>query len=565
MPPPIATGQSDFRRIREDGALYVDKTGWISQVLATPSTVRLYCRPRRFGKTLNLSTLRYFVERSEEDLGALFQGLAVWQDELARKEFQRHPVIWLSFKDIKGKSWDQAWDQLRRLLRVEAERLSVLCGSVASAGDRKDLERWCLGDGKASEYGAFLSTLSALLHRATGELVTILIDEYDTPVHSAAAHGYYNDAIDFLRDLYGQGLKDNSAVGRAVLTGILQVAKEGIFSGLNHVFVDSVLVDDPSPHFGFTETEVDSLREQSGTTTTLEQFRAWYNGYRIGPHTLYNPWSVLTSIAADRHGPSPHWVATGGIIDVAHLIWRGDDALVRDMQAWVRGEAVRRQLARFVSFQGGGVAPDAVAATLVHAGYLTPLSVDRSGEEPMWELAVPNRDVRLAFRQVAALWIEGGTELQSDSEKLAHALLTGEQRAAQALLNTVLMRTMSYHLAGGNEPEKVFHAFVAGLLARLDPTHLVWTEAEAGYGRADLLVAPRTKGASGFVMELKRVAADEPEDSEDPSKIEEAMVDAMAQIEDRHYADKVVSMGAGTVWKWALVWEGKRARLRVGR
>ncbi len=183
----------------------------------------------------------------------------------------------------------------------------------------------------------------------------------------------------------------------------------------------------------------------------------------------------------------------------------------------------------------------------------------------MWELAVPNRDVRLAFRQVAALWTEGGTELQSDSEKLAQALLTGEQRAAQALLNTVLMRTMSYHLAGGNEPEKVFHAFVAGLLARLDPTHLVWTEAEAGYGRADLLVAPRAKGASGFVMELKRVAVDEPEDGEDPSKIEEAMVDAMAQIEDRHYADKVVSMAAGRVWKWALVWEGKRARLRVGR
>ena len=563
MGPPTSIGTSDFRQLRQEGLLYVDKTGFVSQILTSGGRVQLFCRPRRFGKTLNLSTLRYFVERTQEDRSSLFEGLSVWGNEQARKDFQRHPVIWLTFKDVKGKTWEEAWEQLRRLLRIEAERLSSAVTSVASPADTRDVERWCSGEGKPSEYQGFLSTISSLLHRKTGELVTVLIDEYDTPIHTAAAHGYYTDAIDFFRQFYGSGLKDNSSLSRAVMTGILQVAKEGIFSGLNHVVVDTVLSQHPSPEFGFTETEVDSLRERSGTPIALHELRRWYNGYHIGSHTLYNPWSVLMSMIRDGSRPEPHWVATGGVIEVAHLIWRGDDELVRDMQAWVRGETVSRKLAGSVSFVGGGISKDAVAATLVHAGYLTPVSVDHRGDEPVWELAVPNKDVALAFRQVAALWIGGGTELESDSEKLARALLAGEQRPAQALLNTVLMRTMSYHLAGGNEPEKVFHAFVAGLLARLDPTHLVWTEAEAGYGRADLLVAPRTKGASGFVMELKRVDTDEPEDSEDPSKIEAALHDAMAQIEDRNYADKVVQMGAGKVWKWALVWEGKKAVMRV--
>ncbi len=563
MNAPIATGQSDFALLREAGALYVDKTDFVSAILSTPTAVQLFCRPRRFGKTLNLSTLRYFLERTEEDRAPLFHGLSVWNDERARKEFARHPVIWLSFKDVKGKNWDEAWNQVRLLLRTEAERLRLLVEAVASPAEGGDLLRWCAGTGQPADCESFLKLLSALLHRATGTPAVILIDEYDTPIHSAAAHGYYNDAIDFFRQFYGTGLKDNRSLSRAVMTGILKVAKEGIFSGLNHVEVDDVLCDLPCPHFGFTEGEVDSLRERSGTETTLDEFRRWYNGYRIGEHTLYNPWSVLTSMSRDRHGPSPHWVATGGIVEVAHLIWRGDDDLVRDMQAWVRGETVSRRLTASITFQGGGVAEGAVAATLVHAGYLTPRSVDRSVRPPIWELAVPNRDVNEAFQQVAAVWIGGGTELQSDSEKLAHALLSGEQRAAQNLLNTVLMRTMSYHLAGGKEPEKVFHAFVAGLLARLDPTHLVWTEAEAGYGRADLLVAPRKAGGSGFVMELKRVDADEPEDSEDPDKIEAALLSAMAQIEDRNYVDRVLSMGASKVWRWALVWEGKRARLRV--
>ncbi len=549
-------GTSDFQKLRNDHRAYVDKTRFVSDVLRGPE-VQLCCRPRRFGKTLNLSTLRYFLERREEDRSALFEGLAVWKDEAARAHFAKHPVIWLSFTDVKGRTWDLAWRETRGVIAREFRRLRPQLESSATPEELEALLRGSGETGDPTELATALPLLSSLLLRATGAPVVVLIDECDTPVHSAAANGYYDDAMAFFRGFYGSGLKDNSSLDHAVMMGILKVAKEGIFSGLNHMRVDHVLKDTASSAFGFTDDEVEALRRATGTAISMSQFREWYNGYRIGEHTLYNPWSVLACIDLDRaSGPKPHWASTGGVIEVAHLIWRGDDALARDMQRRLNREPVRRHLPDGVSFADRGIDGAAAVATLVHAGYLT--FTERSRQRGGWvcDLVVPNRDVDDAFAQVAAQWMDGGTAWKSEGDDVTTALLDGHEAAAKRALDVIIPRTLSYHLVGGNDPEKVFHAFVAGLLVRLDKTHHVWTDVEAGYGRADLLVAPKVSGGRAFVMELKRVERGK-------GGIAGAIAAAKAQIEQRDYARKLAEFGPKSVVKWAMVWEGKKVTVKV--
>lgn len=384
----------------------------------------------------------------------------------------------------------------------------------------------------------------------------MLIDEYDTPIHTAAANGYYDEAMEFFRGFYGAGLKDNPNLTRAVLTGILKVGKEGIFSGLNHVQVDTVLDDRASSAFGFTESEVDWLREQTGTAHSMDQFRTWYNGYRVGEHTLYNPWSVLACMVQDEGRPRRHWVATGGVTEAARLIWRGDDALIRDIERWLRREAVDRSVTDSVTFALGGIAGEAVVATLVHGGYLT--FTHREADDLGWRctLVVPNRDVLAAFAQVAAHWLSGGTTVGPDTESFARALLDGREPEAAQFFDEFVTRTLSYHLVGGNAPEKVFHAFVAGMLVCLERTHHVWTDTEAGFGRADLLVAPKAPGGKALVMEFKRVERGK-------GGIRGAIAAAKQQIETREYERKLGEFEPSSVVRWALSWEGKRVTAKV--
>lgn len=550
----IPLGASDFRNLRTDGSVYVDKTGVVRSLLASEADVTLFCRPRRFGKTLLLSTLRYYVERSDDDLSGLFSDLVVWGDPAARAHFQRYPVIHLSLKDVKARTWPEAWGQIRRMLQHEAMRLRWLKQSPRLAVEQLQKFQHMLDDVEhVGVWEGFLLDLSAWLHAATGERVVILIDEYDTPIHTAWIHGYYDQAIGFFRSLLGLGLKDNSHLFKGVLTGILRVAREGMFSGLNNPDVHSVLDRRYGEGFGFLEAEVEWLRQQAAPDVPLDTLRQWYNGYRIGGATVYNPWSILKCLSEGGE-PGPYWVNTGSTDALAEAVWEGDEGFLDDLGALLRGESVTRGIPDATPLPGTGT--DALHALLLHAGYLTTRVVSRVADGWEAELTIPNEDVRAALLSVVRRWMSRALPASRAIPALLAAMLGGQTERFAELLSELVLRALSFHDLRRPDPERVFHAFVLGLLVHLEATHRVQSNPESGHGRADVLVIPRARGGVGVVLEFKRV--------DDEADTAVALEAALRQISERRYVTGVLDGGAGVVRSYAIVATQKRVVVQAG-
>ncbi len=297
-------GTSDFLKLRRAGATYVDKTALIAEVVQAQAKVLLLPRPRRFGKTLNLSTLRCFLERTEEERADLFEGLAVWDSEAARRHFQRHPVVFLTFKDVKTSSFDDCLEAVADLVAREFLRHDAVLDQAGLRGPEVTAHRRLLeGTASAVTLSNALRDLTAWLARATGERPVLLVDEYDQPLHAGVFHGYYDEAVGFFRNFLSGGLKDNPHLFRGVVTGILRVARESIFSGLNNLAVFSLLEPEFATAFGFTEAEVEGLSDLAGARDRLADLRDWYNGYLFGGEVVYNPWSVLAFLASQDRAP----------------------------------------------------------------------------------------------------------------------------------------------------------------------------------------------------------------------------------------------------------------------
>ena len=297
-------GTSDFLRLRRDGATYVDKTALIAEVVQGPAEVLLLPRPRRFGKTLNLSMLRTFLERTEEERADLFEGLEVWDSEVARRHFQRHPVVFLTFKDVKRRSFDDCLEAVADLVAREFLRHGPVLERAGLQGPEVTAHRRLLaGTASPVTLSNALRDLTAWLARATGERPVLLVDEYDQPLHAGVFHGYYDEAVGFFRNFLSGGLKDNPHLFRGVVTGILRVARESIFSGLNNLAVFSLLEPEFATAFGFTEAEVEGLSDLAGARDRLADLRDWYNGYLFGGEVVYNPWSVLAFLASQDRAP----------------------------------------------------------------------------------------------------------------------------------------------------------------------------------------------------------------------------------------------------------------------
>ena len=557
--PPL--GISDFRLLRQQGLTYVDKTAALADILRNPAQVLLFPRPRRFGKTLLMSTLQAFVERGDEDREPLFGDLAIWNDPAARQHLARYPIVFMTFKDVKLTTWEEC--------------LESLGGIIARAFDAHRDVRAALGGIDAGTFDAVLERraspvrlmeslgfLSELLHRHHGERVVLLIDEYDTPIHAGYVHGYYDRAIEFFRNFLSGGLKDNAHLFKGVLTGILRVAKESVFSGLNNLRVFSLLHPAFGSAFGFTEPEVADLLARAGVADRSEEVQRWYNGYVFGRTVVYNPWSVL-SFLADAPlglGPQPYWLSTSSNDLIRDMLVRHAARMQPQLEALLAGQRVVRPIDENVAFQELAYDADAIWSLLVLSGYLKAEEhAPASALGPAsYALSIPNVEVRQVYASTFQQWMkvrlrEGGGDL----ERLTRALLAGDAGTFQDQLQAFATNVLSYHDTALPAPEKLYHGFILGLLTVLEPHHLVRSNRESGQGRPDVQVRPAVPGNPGVLLELKVARPGN-------TTLDEALAQGLAQIAQRGYAAELRAAGAQPIHALAVAFDGKTVRVQAG-
>jgi len=560
-PPPIPIGIDDFRTVRESGLEYVDKSDLIRQIVDRPGVqVLLLPRPRRFGKTLNLSMLRYWFERSDEDLSHLFEGLSIWQagDEY-RAHFQRYPVIHFNFKGSKGSSFSHAVGVIRKKIGELFDQHRELLGSERlSERQRASFRAVLEGTAEPPLHESALLDLSAYLHAHHGEKVVILIDEYDEPIHAGHAHGYTSEILDFMRNFLGEGLKSNIHLHKAVVTGILRVARENLFSGLNNLGVYTLLRGELHTCFGFTEAEVAALLERHGRSNRLEDVRRWYNGYLFGGEVVYNPWSVLCFLDSREAALEPYWLSTSSNDLVRELLELYAFELQPVFESLLEGSTIEVPLAENVVLSDLRQRPDALWSLLVYSGYLKAEAAppDALGDR-MVRLSIPNHEVRGVYSTTFRGWMDQRLRESGGSlSALTRALLGGDADAFEEELQAFVTNVLSYHDPGKLRPERVYHGFLVGLLAVLEPGHQVRSNRESGEGRPDVLIRPTQPGKPGVVLELK-VAR--------PGKktLEQALAEGVAQLETAGYDAELRAAGATPVHRLAVAFDGKLVRVRA--
>jgi hypothetical protein len=554
----IPLGLDDFRKLREQGLVYVDKSHLIREVLDKGAQTILLPRPRRFGKTLNLSMLRCFFEKRDDDLSGLFADLSIAQaGEAYRAHFQRYPVIFITFKEVKARTWELAWRAIQEKIQVlVAEHRYLVESDRLDEGDVARLS--AILDGTADEvaYQFSLLLLSRCLSRHHGQEVVVLIDEYDTPIHAGWLDGYAPDVLGFFRTFLNAGLKGNPHLFKAVVTGILQVAKQSIFSDLNNLAVYTVLVPSFSTCFGFTEREVQALLDGAGLSAHLPAVRAWYNGYVFGDTVIYNPWSILSFLDSGDPQPLAYWVSTSSNDLVRDMLVRHGFAVEREIETLLEGGKIDRALDQGVVLEELARRPDALWSLLVLSGYL---KAERApvpaGEAARHLLSIPNREVREVYTSTFREWLRerlGGAS--SDVDRLTRALLEGDAEALEAALRAFTANMLSYHDTAP-DPEHVYHAFVIGLLATLEPAYEVRSNRESGHGRPDVQIRPRRGTGPGVVLELKVARARK-------KTMARALAEGAAQIEEGGYRAELLAAGVAPVHALVVAFDGKKVAVR---
>jgi hypothetical protein len=549
--PPI--GISDFRRIRRDGLTYVDKTSFVQRLLAIPSAAFLVPRPRRFGKTLNLSTARCFLEKRTEDFSSLFEGLQIWDDAAARPHFQRYPVIFLSFKDVKYPTWPEC-------LASIAHQVSAACGEHLEilphlpVHQRGVLEPLIHRTASLADLAEVLRLLTDALATHHGQPVVLLIDEYDTPIHSGYVHGYYDEVVGFFRNFLSAGLKDNPHLFKGVITGILRIAKENLFSGLNNIQVFGLTEERFSTDFGFTEAEVVELARQAEALAHLDVMRTWYNGYRFADAVIYNPWSILMFLGDPQHKVQAHWVSTSSNDLLREVLVRGGFNHPADLEVLLAGGSVRTTIEDSIILRDIHRRPAAVWSLLHSSGYLTGSDSEKVLGGNDITLRVPNREVFDSYHLALRDWLDQATQVGSISD-LTRALLTGDAEVFAEMLSEIIKQVMSFNDFGPRTSERVYQAFLAGLLVAVQATHSVRSNRESGFGRYDVALIPKKLGQSGVVMELKVPRSKE--------SVEQALDSAARQIVDRDYATELRALGATPIHGFAVVFDGKEVHVRT--
>lgn len=549
----LPVGIDDFKKIREAGFYYVDKTKLIEQLLQSWGEVTLFTRPRRFGKTLNMSMLKSFFEIGAEK--SLFQGLYISEKEKLCAEYMgKYPVIFLSLKGVEGLHFADAQKMLMTIINNEVRRHYYLKTSdKLTVEDRKQFEKMLLNEDV--NLVDSLRLLSQLLYLHYDQKVVILIDEYDVPLDKAFKNGYYQEMVSLIRGLFGQALKTNEFLQFAVLTGCLRVSKESIFTGLNNFEINSIVDIEHEEGFGFTDAEVMQMLKYYHCTNRYSDIKEWYDGYHFGNADIYCPWDVINfvkKLLTDSNAkPSAFWINSSGNDLVKLFVDKADQSTKDEIERLVTGKSVTKRIRLDLTYDEIENSIDNVWSVLFTTGYLTNIGNPESG---VYELVIPNREVHEVFVLQIQEWFQRSVAKEESMPEFSKTILNADAEELQKQLNVIMSRMISVLDTKAREEQKenFYHGLLLGLLRGSNPDWLIKSNRESGDGYSDILIEPENPDA-GIIIEVKHAAS--------ISGLDKACENAMAQIKNRRYDEALRENGRCEILAYGIAFHKKRCRV----
>jgi hypothetical protein len=551
-------GCSDFKSIIENNNYFVDKSLLIEDVINAEMAVLLLPRPRRFGKTLNLSMLKYFFDINQPENENLFLNLKIWQTEKSIKEKQgKYPVIYISFKDAKEQKWEDCFELIiAEIVDLYEKHSYLLENEILSADEIKTYNNIKSRIAKKTDYQRSIKQLSQYLYRYYKEKVIILIDEYDTPIQ-AGYKKFYDEVITFMRNLMSGAYKDNNYLYKGVITGILRVSKESIFTGLNNVGVYTVLDNQFSDKFGFTESETKQIISDFNVSIEYEQVKKWYDGYKFGnTFDIYNPWSILNFALGYESGFKAFWVNTSSYELIKERLKERDANYTREqLLKLINNESIEKMIDENFVFPDLDTDKELLWTLLLFSGYLT--SINKTGRKS-YELAIPNYEIKTFFQDIIINWLSTDIKIKQrlliDTTKY---LINNEIDKFEKGFKEIIGDTFSYFDTKG-EPENVYQSYVLGLLAIIGDDYIIKSNRESGEGRYDIMLIPYDKNKFGIVIEIKQIVKHEKEtDDNFVDRINKKIKEAIDQIDKNKYYKELVDNEIQKIIKLPIVFAGK--------
>ena len=552
---PLPVGVDNFKKLIQEDYYYIDKTLFIKELLDMKGEVNLITRPRRFGKTLNMSMLRYFFEMGTTDNSGLFRGLKIMEaGERYLARMGKYPVISLSLKSMKQYSYELSFEMLKKAVEGEFSRHWPEVEKSGKLTGEK-LERYLrIRDLKGTEgdYADSLKFLSECLYTCSGQRSVILIDEYDVPLENAYFSGFYDRMAALIRSLFESALKTNANLEFAVVTGCLRISKESIFTGLNNLNVVSVTSDSFAEHFGFVPEEVERMLKDYGLEDNLETVKRWYDGYRFGETEVYNPWSVINYVNScyrDKNTfAKPYWSNTSSNSIVKNLVEHADISAKQEIESLIAGGTITKPIHKDITYDDMDSTQDNLWNFLFFTGYLKKISEHQEGETIYMEMAIPNSEVRYVYKNAVLRWFEEKTE-QKELSPLYESILSGDTEKMAELLSENLMETISFY----DYQESYYHGFLAGMLKNIG-NYIVQSNRESGNGRPDILLKYPSVRGKAVIIEIKV--------SKTYQGLEEKCDEALKQIEERHYEEMLRQEGYRDILKYGVAFYRKECMVK---
>lgn len=552
----LPIGISDYVRAQSE-YYYVDKTLLIKEFLDQKPLVSLFTRPRRFGKTLNMDMLRVFFEISDDDTGKYFADKAIWKcGEAYRSHQGKYPVIFLTFKDVKFDTWEATIDKIRGLLQEEYGRHQELLSSDKLSQYEKEYFAKIL-DAFANEVEltSALERLSKMLAAHYGKAPIIIIDEYDTPIQEGYSKDFYDEIIGFMRNFFSGAFKDNKNLSYGFLTGILRIAQESIFSGLNNLTVNSVMDEEYDSFFGFTRDEVKEMLMYYGMAEKERELKDWYDGYLFGNEEIYNPWSVINYISKGGI-PQAYWVNTGKNEILEDVLGVATDDIIEKLYDLLQGERVIARIDQNVVYRSLAEDPAYIYSLLLVAGYLkTPKKELQADGSYLCEVSIPNKEIAAVYKsEILSHFLQVGAITRTTANKIAESLYTNDYKKLQSAVAEYMDKSISFYDGGA---EGFYHGLMLGLIALMDNQFKIKSNRESGDGRYDVCLIPREKRYPGIILELKW-----------KEKLSEAALnsladEALAQIDKLRYDSEMKKDGITDILKFGIAFSGKKVRVKT--
>lgn len=552
---PLPVGVDDFEKLRKEQYYYIDKTLFIKDLLDMKGEVNLFTRPRRFGKTLNMSMLRCFFEKDMPGQAELFRGLQIMEAGERYLAFMgRYPVISLSLKSMKQPSCELSFEMLKKEVGSEFARhwrQVEESGKLTQAQKERYLRIRDLR-GVESDYADALKFLSECLRISEGERTVILIDEYDVPLENAYFAGFYEKMTGIIRSLFESALKTNDNLAFAVVTGCLRISRESIFTGLNNLEINSITTALYGENFGFTQPEVEALLSFYGLEENLDTVQQWYDGYKFGNAEVYNPWSVISyvkSCCGDRQAlPRPYWSNTSSNSIVRSLVERADLSVKQEIEALIEGKTIIKPIHEDITYEDIDSTQENLWNFLFFTGYLKKISEYQEGENIYIEMAIPNREVRYIYKTTVLRWFEEKTD-KKELTPLYESILEGDTDRMSRILSENLMETISFY----DYQESYYHGFLAGMLKNIG-SYIVLSNRESGNGRPDILLKYPSVRGKAVILEIKV--------ADTFSGLEEKCDEALRQIEEQEYEESLRQEGYQDILKYGVAFYRKECMVK---